>query len=60
MFSLTEISFNAGLMLGPLVCGSISDAFGFYYTACVLGMYDMSDYIRDRPPCSFFFIDRDC
>lgn len=44
MFSLTEISFNAGLMLGPLVCGSISDAFGFYYTACVLGMYDMSDY----------------
>lgn len=47
MFSLTEISFNAGLMLGPLVCGSISDAFGFYYTACVLGMYDMSYYLRD-------------
>lgn len=59
MFSLTEISFNAGLMLGPLVCGSISDAFGFYYTACVLGMYDMSYYLRDRPPCSFLYINHD-
>jgi predicted MFS family arabinose efflux permease len=39
MFSLTEISFNAGLMLGPLVCGSLSDAFGFEYTAWSLGEF---------------------
>ncbi|USW58300.1 Putative major facilitator superfamily, MFS transporter superfamily [Septoria linicola] len=36
IFSLTELSFNVGLMLGPVVCGSISGAFGFYYTACTL------------------------
>lgn len=60
MFSLTEISFNAGLMLGPLVCGSISDAFGFYYTACVLGMYDMSDYYVTDLLALFFYINRDC
>jgi hypothetical protein len=37
MFGLTEISYNMGLMLGPLVCGSLSDAFGFEYTAWTLG-----------------------
>lgn len=54
MFSLTEISFNAGLMLGPLVCGSISDAFGFYYTACVLGMTCLTNYVTDL--LALFFI----
>jgi hypothetical protein len=39
MFSLTEVSFNVGLLLGPLVCGSLSDAFGFEYTAWALGEY---------------------
>lgn len=39
IFSLTELSFNVGLMLGPVVCGSISGAFGFYYTACTLGKW---------------------
>lgn len=53
MFSLTEISFNAGLMLGPLVCGSISDAFGFYYTACVLGMTCLTTYATDLLALSF-------
>jgi hypothetical protein len=37
MFSLTEMSFCTGLLLGPLVCGPLADAFGFYYTACALG-----------------------
>lgn len=36
VFSLTEMSFASGLMLGPLVCGSLADAVGFYYTACAL------------------------
>lgn len=37
MFSLTEVSFNIGLMLGPLICGTLSDTVGFYYTSCFLG-----------------------
>ena len=37
MFSLTEMSFCTGLLLGPLVCGPLADAFGFYYTTCALG-----------------------
>lgn len=37
MFSLTEISFSVGLVLGPLVCGSLTDAFGFQWTACAMG-----------------------
>lgn len=37
IFSLTEMSFAAGLMLGPVLCGSLADAFGFYYTALALG-----------------------
>jgi predicted MFS family arabinose efflux permease len=36
IFSLTEIAFNMGLMLGPALCGSLSDAFGFYYMSCAL------------------------
>lgn len=38
-FSLTGMSYNIGLMLGPLVCGSLSGAVGFYYTTCALGQY---------------------
>ncbi|EME41746.1 hypothetical protein DOTSEDRAFT_135670 [Dothistroma septosporum NZE10] len=38
IFSLTEMSFATGLMLGPLICGSLADAVGFYYTSCALGM----------------------
>lgn len=37
MFSLTEISFNVGLLIGPVLCAAITDAFGYYYTACTLG-----------------------
>lgn len=37
MFSLTEISFNVGLLVGPILCAAITDAFGYYYTACTLG-----------------------
>lgn len=48
MFSLTEISFNIGLMLGPLVCGSLSDAYGFEYTAWTLGEYHASSNGKDR------------
>ncbi|PIA93361.1 putative MFS-type transporter [Cercospora beticola] len=36
MFSLTEISFNVGLLVGPILCAAITDAFGYYYTACTL------------------------
>ena len=37
MFSLTEMSFCTGLLLGPIVCGPLNDNFGFYYTTCALG-----------------------
>ncbi|KAM3420866.1 hypothetical protein BST61_g4105 [Cercospora zeina] len=36
MFSLTEISFNVGLLVGPILCAAITDAVGYYYTACTL------------------------
>ncbi|EME80841.1 uncharacterized protein MYCFIDRAFT_46557 [Pseudocercospora fijiensis CIRAD86] len=36
MFSLTEVSFSMGLMLGPLICGSLADTVGFYYTSCFM------------------------
>ena len=37
MFALTEVSFSTGLLIGPLLCGSLADAVGFYYTSCALG-----------------------
>ncbi|KAF1972864.1 MFS general substrate transporter [Bimuria novae-zelandiae CBS 107.79] len=36
MFSLTEMSFAVGLLLGPLVCGALAESVGFYWTACAL------------------------
>lgn len=36
MFSLTEVSFSTGLMLGPLICGSLADTVGFYWTSCFM------------------------
>lgn len=37
MFSLTEMSFAVGLLLGPLVCGALAESVGFYWTGCALG-----------------------
>jgi hypothetical protein len=37
IFGMTEVAFNAGMMLGPLVSGSLSEAFGYYPMNCVLG-----------------------
>lgn len=37
MFSMTEVAFSAGLMLGPVVGGAISDTVGFYFLMCLLG-----------------------
>lgn len=39
MFSLTEVSFSTGLLVGPLLCGSLADAVGFYWTSCALGEF---------------------
>lgn len=36
MFSLTEMSFAVGLLLGPLICGALAESVGFYWTACAL------------------------
>ena len=37
MFSLTEMSFAVGLLLGPLICGALAESVGFYWTSCALG-----------------------
>lgn len=37
MFSLTEMSFAVGLLLGPLVGGALAEKVGFYWTSCALG-----------------------
>ncbi|KAF2209012.1 hypothetical protein CERZMDRAFT_107259 [Cercospora zeae-maydis SCOH1-5] len=41
MFSLTEISFNVGLLVGPILCAAITDAVGYYYTACTLAIVSL-------------------
>jgi hypothetical protein len=38
---MTEVSFNVGMMMGPLISGSLSEAFGFYYMNCTLGKPEM-------------------
>ncbi|CAK3867747.1 MFS general substrate transporter [Lecanosticta acicola] len=38
LFSLTEVAFSGGLMLGPIVGGFLSDTVGFYYMMCVLAV----------------------
>lgn len=49
MFALTEMSFATGLLLGPLVCGPLADAVGFYYTTCALG--ELLTTISNRSEC---------
>lgn len=39
VFSMLEVAFNTGLMIGPLLSGTAVQAMGFYYTNCVLGEY---------------------
>lgn len=38
---MTEMAFNAGMMLGPFVSGSLSEAFGYYPMNCVLGKIEL-------------------
>ncbi|KAF2437305.1 MFS general substrate transporter [Karstenula rhodostoma CBS 690.94] len=35
-FSMTETSFAIGLVLGPIITGSLADTFGFYYATSAL------------------------
>lgn len=35
--SLTEVPFNVGMVLGPLLSGSFSELIGYYYMNCILG-----------------------
>lgn len=44
--SLTEVPFNVGMILGPLLSGTFSELIGYYYMSCILGAY---------LSCSFFF-----
>ncbi|RFU28026.1 hypothetical protein B7463_g8314, partial [Scytalidium lignicola] len=37
VFSITEVSFNLGMMLGPLLSGYLSEAVGYYYMNMTLG-----------------------
>ncbi|KAL5051312.1 hypothetical protein BDW71DRAFT_170768 [Aspergillus fruticulosus] len=36
---LTELPFNIGMMVGPLLSGSFSEYLGYYWTCFVLGMF---------------------
>ncbi|KAL4939187.1 hypothetical protein BDV06DRAFT_199356 [Aspergillus oleicola] len=36
---LTEVPFNIGMMLGPLISGSFSELVGYYWTSTVLGEF---------------------
>ena len=33
---LMEVSFNAGMLIGPLVSGILSETLGYYYMNCVM------------------------
>jgi MFS family permease len=39
IFSIVEVTFNMGTMLGPLVSGAFVEMFGFSTMVCVLGKY---------------------
>ena len=38
-YSLTNLSWNMGLLTGPLLSGSLVQAVGYYYMNFTLGMY---------------------
>ena len=40
VFSMLEVAFNTGLMIGPLLSGTVVQAMGFYYANCVLGEFE--------------------
>ena len=37
VFSMTEVGFSLGMMLGPLLTGSLFETVGFFYMTVVLG-----------------------
>ena len=37
VFSLTEVAFSLGSMLGPLISGTLSETAGYYYMNLVMG-----------------------
>ncbi|KAJ5205356.1 Major facilitator superfamily domain general substrate transporter [Penicillium cf. griseofulvum] len=37
VFSMLEIAFNIGLMVGPLLSGTVVQTIGFHYMNCILG-----------------------
>lgn len=39
VFSMTEVSFSLGMMLGPLLTGSLFETIGFFYMTVALGMF---------------------
>ncbi|THC91396.1 hypothetical protein EYZ11_009145 [Aspergillus tanneri] len=38
---LIDVSFNLGLMLGPLLSGSLTEVFGFYYSCGTWGVISL-------------------
>jgi MFS family permease len=36
VFSMLEVAFSLGLMLGPLISGTLTEAFGYYSMNCTL------------------------
>jgi hypothetical protein len=50
VFSMLEVAFNSGLMIGPLISGTVAEVMGFYYANCVLGEFQFSgldDFLHD-------------
>lgn len=39
VFSMTEVSFSFGMMIGPLLTGSLFETVGFFYMTVVLGKF---------------------
>lgn len=38
-YSLTNLSFATGLLVGPLLSGALTESIGYYYMNTVLGMF---------------------
>jgi hypothetical protein len=36
---MIEIAFNLGLIIGPLLSGTVVQVIGFYYMNCILGEF---------------------
>ncbi|KAH8647735.1 putative MFS transporter [Xylariales sp. PMI_506] len=54
IFATAELGFNCGIMIGPILCGSLRETAGFFYTNCTLAgiaaVAATTSYIYMKPP----------